>query len=191
MTDQLTIEDWRRATIPKQRAMGFFVFATCAVVAVLFTAEQHTESSHPKAGAASSTTSPDDEVQVRRAQAGIMPRDAGGMQKAARPQQRQDTKIKRESVRVSLALDVVAFDSPSFPTGEKARFSDDQRQLAIDAPLRTDLLNKEDGAFKVCFRSRWQARSVECPAPTPLFSPTIMSANNEAWARDTRAEGFR
>lgn len=127
-----------RAAIPKYPATGFFAFATCVVIAVLFTTDRHTESSHPKAEARLAGTLPGEGAETR-SEGGLMPEAAGGMQKAAVTEARQDKKSKPEIFGERAALAVVSMGSPAVAASEKARFADDQLQLVVPIMRRTEI----------------------------------------------------
>jgi hypothetical protein len=118
MAGPSTIDDLALATIAKERALGFFAFV--ATLIVIFTTQWDTDLSLSKTEVMSAATSLTNEANVRRIRAGGTSTDSREAEKPAETRATQTAEGKRESARASVTHGVVAFESRSFTTSEKA-----------------------------------------------------------------------
>jgi hypothetical protein len=108
------------APMPKQHALGFITFATCAVIAILFTIQRQTGSSHPRTDVMTAATPPTDQTQLRPSGVAAISAGSRELQKPAETEARQDAQGKSERAGASAPLGVVTFESRSFATSERA-----------------------------------------------------------------------
>jgi hypothetical protein len=118
--DLIKIHDLPLTPMPKQRALGFITFATCAVIAILFTIHRQTGSSDPRTDVITAATPPTDKMQLGSSVVGAISASSRELQKPAETRARQDAQGKSERAGASAPLGVVTFESRSFATSERA-----------------------------------------------------------------------
>jgi hypothetical protein len=119
-TDLIKIHDLPLTPMPKQRALGFVTFATCAVIAILSTAQRQTGSLHPRADVILPATPPTDETLLDPTAVVAISADSRELQKPTETRVGKDAQGKSEGARASAPLGVVTFESRSFATSERA-----------------------------------------------------------------------
>jgi hypothetical protein len=118
--DLPAIDERLPRAIPQTRAVGFFVFAACALLAIIFTTERHGGASPPTA-AGFAARSPDTDGQVGAAEAGDVAPD-----EHARPQRVETRTVPSDDIErksdgsANEAPSTLVFESRSFVTSEKA-----------------------------------------------------------------------
>lgn len=115
-TDLTAIDGSPFVLVPKQRALGFFAFAGCALIAV-YSIHWSSESSHPKTDVVLAAIAPT--IEVERSPTGVVSANSPARNGAAEPGLAQVAKSSREGVGTG-AAGVVTFESRSFVTSEKA-----------------------------------------------------------------------
>lgn len=118
--DLITIHDLPLTPMPKQRALGFITFATCAVIAILFTAQRQTGSLHPSTAVILPAIPPTDETQPGPTGVVAISADSRELQEPTETRAGKDAQGNSESAGASAPLGVVTFESRSFATSERA-----------------------------------------------------------------------
>lgn len=108
------------APLPQRRALGFAAFVTCALLAILATTQTTDQPSSPGLGVASAVTTPADKVQPIRAGAQLEFTDSQTGIKPAERSVTPETEASYERPTADASLGVVAFQSRSFVTSERA-----------------------------------------------------------------------
>lgn len=107
------------APMPERRAVGFFAFAACALIAILFAAKQ-SDSSNPKTAAAMDAKPRAGDTQLVRARVAGLPAVTRKKPDTAENRAAQSIESKRGSAEANTSFGVVAFQSRSFVTSEQA-----------------------------------------------------------------------
>lgn len=118
--DLQQINDRWPEPIVKQRALGFFAFAACTLIAILFTSEKQPTATRPPSEIVSASTPPTHHApREQRATGGISAASSEKLNRAE-GQKVQGAARKRDSGRAVDSLGSVVFESRSFATTEKA-----------------------------------------------------------------------